>query len=292
LISIPKEIPVNINYGGIKLSGKFIRPQLDLKIYKFDLKRNLDLSLGLDLAGGSYLVFEADTSSVPAESKRESVEAVRDIIERRVNLFGVSEPSVRTSSYKDKLRVIVELPGIKDTNSAIALIGKTAQLIFAEVGGENEGGLIPTNLTGADLKDSKVEFDQQTSKPVVALRFTDEGAKKFEDLTAKNIGKPLPIILDNTVISAPVVQDKISGGSAIITGSFTTDEAKNLSIQLNAGALPVPISLVEQKTIQATLGEDSVERSVNAGLVGLSMVLLFDTNMVSWVDCRFLVIFV
>jgi preprotein translocase subunit SecD len=274
-ISLPKEIPVNIKYGNIALVGKFVRPDLDLKIYNLELKRNLDLSLGLDLAGGSYLVFEANTSSVPNESKKESVEAVRDIIERRVNLFGVSEPSVRTSSYKDNLRVIVELPGIKDTNSAISLIGKTAQLIFAEVGGNGEGSLVPTDLTGADLKDSKVEFDQQNSKPVVALHFTEEGAKKFEELTARNIGKPLPIILDNTVISAPVVQDKISGGSAVITGTFTTEEAKNLSIQLNAGALPVPISLVEQKTIQATLGRDSVNRSVNAGLVGLSTVLLF-----------------
>jgi len=274
-ISLPKEIPVSINYQNFKLQGKFIRPDLDLKIYNFELKRNLDLSLGLDLAGGSYLVFEADTSSVPGERKKESVEAVRDIIERRVNLFGVSEPSVKTSSYKDKLRVIVELPGIKDTNSAISLIGKTAQLLFAEVGGDEKGNLVPTDLTGADLKDSKVQFDPQTSKPVVALNFTEEGAKKFEEITARNIGKPLPIILDNTVISAPVVQDKISGGSAVITGTFTTEEAKNLSIQLNAGALPVPISLIEQKTIQATLGQDSVNRSVIAGLVGLSVVLLF-----------------
>jgi preprotein translocase subunit SecD len=274
-VSFPKEIPVNINYQNLKLQGKFIRPDLDLNIYNLKLKRNLDLSLGLDLAGGSYLVFEADTSSVPSERKKESVEAVRDIIEKRVNLFGISEPSVRTSSYKDKLRVIVELPGIKDTNSAIGLIGKTAQLLFAEVGGGEEGSLIPTDLTGADLKDSKVQFDPQTSKPVVALNFTEEGAKKFEEITARNISKPLPIILDNTVISAPVVQDKISGGSAVITGTFTTEEAKNLSIQLNAGALPVPVSLVEQKTIQATLGKDSVNRSVNAGLVGLSMVLVF-----------------
>ncbi len=275
LLSLPKEIPIRVNYKKIKLEGRIVRPDLNLKFLGHDIKRDLNLSLGLDLAGGSYLVFEADTSSVSEDRKKESVEGVRDIIERRVNLFGVSEPTVRTSSYQDKLRVIVELPGIKDTNSAIALIGKTAQLVFAQVGKNESEGLVPTDLTGADLKEARVEFDQQSSKPVVALSFTDAGAKKFEDLTGKNIGKPLPIILDNAVISAPVVQDKISGGSAVITGNFTTEEAKNLSIQLNAGALPVPVVLVEQKTVGASLGADSVARSVKAGMVGLSMVLLF-----------------
>lgn len=275
LLAIPNEIPVFLNFNNIKIAGRIIRPDLNLKLLGSDIKRDLNLSLGLDLAGGSYLVFEADTSGVSEERKKESVEGVRDIIERRVNLFGVSEPSVRTSSYQDKMRVIVELPGIKDTNSAIALIGKTAQLIFAQLGENESEGLIPTSLTGADLKESRVEFDQQNSKPVVAISFTDEGAKKFEDLTGENIGKPLPIILDDAVISAPVVQDRISGGSAVITGDFTTEEAKNLSIQLNAGALPVPINLVEQKTVGASLGVDSVERSVKAGVVGLSMVLIF-----------------
>jgi preprotein translocase subunit SecD len=274
-LSLPKEIPLKIDYKNIKLEGRIVRPDLDLKLLGRDFKRDLNLSLGLDLAGGSYLVFEADTSSVTEDRIKESVEGVRDIIERRVNLFGVSEPTVRTSSYRDKLRVIVELPGIKDTSSAINLIGKTAQLLFAQVGENESEGLIPTDLTGADLKEARVQFDQKNSKPVVALQFTDAGAKKFEDLTAKNVGKPLPIILDNTVISAPIVQDKISGGSAVITGNFTTEEAKNLAIQLNAGALPVPINLVEQKTVEASLGAESVAKSVKAGIVGLSMVLAF-----------------
>jgi preprotein translocase subunit SecD len=275
ILCLPKELPIKINYKNIKLEGKIVRPSLDLKFLGMDFKRDLNLSLGLDLAGGSHLVFEADTSSISDERKKESVEGVRDIIERRVNLFGVSEPTVQTSSYQDKMRVIVELPGIKDTASAIGLIGKTAQLQFAQVGENDNEGLILTDLTGADLKEARVEFDQKTSKPVVAITFTDEGAKKFEDLTGKNVGKPLPIILDNNVISAPVVEDKISGGSAIISGNFTTEEAKSLSIQLNAGALPVPVNLVEQKTVEASLGADSVAKSIKAGVVGLSMVLLF-----------------
>jgi len=275
VISVPKRIPVKITYKFIHVDGQIIRPDLDIRIFGKDLKRDLDMSLGLDLAGGSYLVFEADTSKVASDMKMTSVEGVRDIIERRVNLFGVSEPTVRTSSFKDKLRVIIELPGIKDTNSAIDLIGKTAQLEFAQVSEGSEQNLEPTDLTGADLRGARVEFDGQTSKPIVALTFTDDGARKFEELTAKNIGKPLPIILDNSVVSAPVVQDRISGGSAVISGSFSTEEAKNLAIQLNAGALPVPIHLVEQQTIQASLGTDSVAKSVQAGLIGLLMVLFF-----------------
>ena len=275
VLSLPKELPIRLGVGNMVLTGRLVRPEFNLNILGREFQRSLDLSLGLDLAGGSYLVFEADTSGISEDRKSEAVEGVRDIIERRVNLFGISEPSVRTSSYQDRLRVIVELPGINDTASAISLIGQTAQLAFTKVGESEEEGLLPTDLTGADLLSARAEFDPQTSKPVVSLQFSDEGAKKFESLTGDNIGKPLPIILDGSVVSAPVVQDKISGGLAVITGDFGLDEAKNLSIQLNAGALPVPVNLIERKTVQASLGADSVERSVKAGMVGLVMVLIF-----------------
>ena len=231
--------------------------------------------MGLDLAGGSHLVFEADTSGIDDARKKTAVEAARDVIERRVNLFGVSEPNVQTSSFEGKDRIIVELPGVRDTEEAIGLIGETAQLVFAEVGTEEEPGLLPTDLTGADLDSAQVSFDQTTGNPVVVLDFTDEGGTKFSELTRKNIGKPLPILLDQEVVSAPVVQQQITGGSARISGEFTLEEAKKLAIQLNAGALPVPIKLVEQRTVGASLGAESVDRSVRAGIVGLLMVLVF-----------------
>ena len=199
------------------------------------------------MAGGSHLVFEADLNSIPEEKRDTAIKGVKDVIERRVNLFGVSEPNVQSSSYAGKERVIVELPGIKDTAKAVSLIGTTAQLIFAELSDEEEnGGLIPTNLTGADLQSADVVFDQTTGKPAVSIKFTKEGGIKFEEITGRNINKQLPIILDGEVVSAPVVQDKISGGDAQITGNFTTEEAKTLTIQLNAGALPVPVTLVEE----------------------------------------------
>lgn len=273
-ISLPREIPLNIHFGSLNIDT-IRRADLVINRGKLQIDKKLDLVLGLDLAGGSHLVFEADTSGISEEKKNTAIEGVRNAIERRVNLFGVSEPNVQNSSFEEKDRIIVELPGVDDTQQAIDLIGQTAQLVFAEVGTEEEPGIYPTDLTGADLRSADVVFDQTTGKPTIAIEFTEEGAQKFERLTEKNIGKPLPIMLDFQPISSPVVQDKITGGSAQITGDFSLEEAKNLSIQLNAGALPVPIELVEQRTIGATLGAESVEKSIRAGLIGLVMVLAF-----------------
>lgn len=274
-ISLPKEIPVKLNYNGLNIDKVFRRYDLDLNLGNLSLKKNFDLVLGLDLAGGSHLVFEIDTQGIEGERKKTAIDAVKNVMEKRVNLFGISEPNVQASSFEGKDRIIVELPGVKDTQEAVDIIGKTAQLFFAEVGTEEEPGLIPTSLTGADLKSSDVGFDQSTGKPMVLIQFNDEGAKKFEELTEKNVGKPLAILLDEDVVSAPMVQEKIAGGSAQISGEFTLQEAKNLSIQLNAGALPAPVSLVEQRTVGATLGSESVEKSVVAGAIGLTMVMAF-----------------
>ena len=251
-ISLPKEVNI--------LGRSFIRRDLDLKVGNFSFRKNFDLVLGLDLAGGSHLVFEVDTSNIEEGRKKTAVEAVKNVMERRVNLFGISEPNVQTSSFEGKDRVIVELPGVKNTDEAIDIIGKIAQLTFAETGTEEEPGLVPTNLTGADLESADVVFDQTTGKPTVLIKFDPEGAKKFEEITEKNVGKPLPILLDSDVVSAPVVQEKIAGGSAQISGEFTLQEARNLSIQLNAGALPAAVILVEQRTVGATLGTESVEK--------------------------------
>ena len=238
--------------------------------YKFDLK------LGLDLAGGSHLVFEADTSKISADKKDTAIQGVRDVIERRVNFFGIAEPSVQTSEFEGKDRIIVELPGISDTKQAVALIGKTAQLTFSKVEESTPSAiLVPTDLTGADLTSSDVVFDSNTGKPAISIQFTKEGGEKFEKITGESVGKPVAIILDASIISSPIVQEKISGGSAQITGDFTVEGAKALSIQLNAGALPVSVALVEERTIGATLGEDSVRQSVVAGVVGIAMVAVF-----------------
>ena len=265
------------------LFGKNInRPDLNIKIGNFTLQRNFDLHLGLDLAGGSRLVFEADMSKVPVDKQAAALNGVKNIIENRVNLFGISEPNVQTSVLEGKSRIIVELPGISDTQQAAKLIGKTAQLLFEEVkevpgvkGASPSATLVATNLTGADLQSAQVVFDSQTGKPAISIQFTKDGGDKFAEITGRNVGKQLPIVLDNQIISAPVVEGQITGGNAQITGNFSIDEAKQLVIQLNAGALPVPVTLVQETTIGATLGAISVNQSILAGVVGVSMVGLF-----------------
>jgi preprotein translocase subunit SecD len=254
---------------------------LKFSIGKFSVDKKFDLSLGLDLSGGSHLVFEADTSKLPADKKEQAIISLRNVIEKRVNLFGVSESNVQTSNFEGKDRIVVELPGVDDPKKATSLIGQTAQLIFAEVKevdnkeGTPSSQVVPTDLTGADLKSAATVFDQNTGKPSVSIEFNDEGAKKFEEITGRNIGKPLAIILDDSIVSAPNVNEKISGGKAQISGGFTVEEANKLEVQLNAGALPVPVKLVEEKTVGATLGSDSVAKSIKAGLIGLVMVMLF-----------------
>ena len=246
---------------------------------------NFPLKLGLDLQGGTELVLETQMDKIDSSSRDRALESVKNVIERRVNLFGVSEALVQTSKLGTQRRILVELPGIKDASSAANLVGKTAQLDFkelSETSPEATGSALDiknfksTGLTGADLKGSQVTFGSGKGKagPQVGIEFTNDGAKKFAEITKRNVGKPLGIFLDGIPISwpPPVVQQEIIGGNAVITGSFTLEEAKNLSVQLNAGALPVPIKIIEQHSIGPALGQQSINKSLVAGIIGLSVV--------------------
>lgn len=230
--------------------------------------------LGLDLQGGTHLVYEADVSEIEKEERGEAMQGLRDVIERRVNLFGVVEPKVQIQEGKEFKRLIVELPGVKDVQEAIEMIGKTPYLEFREEI-EEEPYFKPTKLTGRYLKEAQLDFNQTTFEPQVLLEFNSEGAEIFKELTEKNVGKRLAIFIDDVLISAPVVREPISGGKAQITGRFTTDEAKTLARNLNAGALPVPIKLISQNTIGPTLGKISLEKSFRAGMIGFLAVILF-----------------
>lgn len=364
---------------------------------------NRPFSLGLDLQGGTQLVYQADLSKVPAEDHRSSVEGVRDVIERRVNAFGVAEPLVQTTKAGDQWRIIAELAGVHDVNQAITMIGQTPLLEFKEQNpnptvelteeqkqqlatfneqarqraeallaqallpgtdfaalatknSEDQGSVanggdldfqarglfVPefektcfddlkvgevspvltqspfgyhiirkeaeqgegesyqarcrhiliqtateqsfaaadnawmnTELTGTYLKRARVQFDPSSQAPEVSLEFNDAGAKLFGEITGRNIGKPVAIFLDGSPISVPTVQDAITSGSAVISGNFSITEAKLLAQRLNAGALPVPIQLVSQQTVGATLGNESVAKSLRAGLAGLLVVAIF-----------------
>ena len=288
LIDLPRQIPINLSLGSRNISTSIRRPTFELNLGPIHWRRELDIRQGLDLKGGAHLVFEADMGAIIESDREDSIKGVREIIARRIDLYGVSEPLIQTSSDGDRYRIIAELPGVKNTKEAIDLIGQTAQLDFREEPNEPQaasesGGSQPsildfqkTDLTGKDLAKAQVEFNQSgTGAPVVALGFTDEGKDKFGELTKRNVGKRLAIYLDEMLLTAPVVQQPITTGDAVISGDFTVNEAKNLAIQLNAGALPVPVTVVEERTVGATLGQDSVFRSLRAGIIGLGLVILF-----------------
>ncbi len=234
-------------------------------------------TLGLDLAGGSYLTYEIDLSEVASADKDFVVKGLRDVIERRVNLFGVSEPKVYEEVAGEKTRLVVELAGIKDVNRAIAEIGATPFLDFREVvvEGTSTTRFVPTNLNGRFVKRAQLVFDTTTGKPQVSIEFDGEGAKLFEEITGRNVGRPLAIFLDNELIEMPTVQETITGGKAQITGNFALDEAKKMVERFNAGALPAPISLVNQQTIDADFGRNSLDKAMFAGMLGTLAVMLF-----------------
>lgn len=245
----------------------------------------LPFRFGLDLQGGTHLIYEADLGGVSSPEQYDSMQGLRDVIERRVNIFGVTEPIVQVEKRKDQYRLIVELAGVKDIKEAIRMIGETPFLEFREVkpGEELKEGVMPefiaTPLNGRFLERAQVDFDQTTYKPLISLQFNDEGARLFEEITERNVDKPLAIYLDGYPISAPNVREKISGGKAQITGNFTPEEAKILVGRLNSGALPVPIKLISQQSVEASLGRDSFAKSIDAALYGFAAVAVF---MVFW----------
>jgi preprotein translocase subunit SecD len=245
--------------------------------FRFDRQ---GFTLGLDLQGGTHLVLQADMSKAPGQDANQVLKGVIQVLERRVNAYGVAEPVVQSQGSD---RVIVELPGVKDIEEAKKLIGQTAQLDFREFDpqtGQWKVAVAPgldgqdKELTGKYFRpNSQVVFDPRSNQPQVAFEFDDEGAHLFEQITRRLIGKPLGIFLDNQPVSTPTVQAVISK-NGVITGMRLND-ARTLAIQLNAGAVPVPIRIVEERTVDATLGSDSVRKSVVAGEIALLVVALF-----------------
>jgi len=379
------------------LAGLVSYPQI-LKpippVYNFFNK--LQIKLGLDLQGGVDLEYKADVSKIDSAKISDAMQSTQDVIERRINAFGVGEPLVQTAKSGNEYRVIVQLPGIKDIEEAKKRIGEAPSLEFKEEGvdpevqqminaqnqqakksaenilaeakkggdfeqlakdnsqdpgskdqggdlgffkkgtmvpefdkivfeknlkpgeiypdlvetqygwhiikfmesrgeGENqearaehillgkasvdqypELGFKSTGLTGKNLQNVQVVFQQQgIGEPQISLKFDEEGTKLFAELTKKNVGKPLAIFLDNQLKTAPTIQTEITNGEAVITGNFTVDEAKQLQRTINEGALPVPLSIVSQSSVEATLGAESLQKSLIAGAVGLAAVVIF-----------------
>ncbi len=280
-----------------------------------EIAEKFPFKLGLDLSGGVQLLYKADVSSVKPSEVKAAMESLRDVIERRVNLFGVSEPIVQVEEKGGitgpvEHRLIVELPGITDVKKAVEMIGQTPKLEFMTERSAKEleafnkaveefkadqaagrplnisaellaGPYVPTELNGRFLDRAVLEFDQTTREPIVSLVFNKDGADLFAKLTKENVGKTIAIFLDRDLgngqpISAPVVQEEILGGKAQITGRFTPEEAKTLVGRLNSGALPVDkLELLSTQTISAPLGAKSLNAGVWAGIWGIAIVGLF-----------------
>lgn len=262
---------------------------------------NFPFKLGLDLNGGSHLVYQAEISSTTTDVDG-AMQSLRDVIERRINAFGVSEPIVQTETAKiaggeSIHKLIVEIPGVTDPKEAIALIGQTPTLEFriekkvpekidekllssttlstTTLAGMIDARYEKAELTGRYLSKATIQFDQKTGKPQIGLEFNEEGGALFAKLTGENIGKVIGIFLDGTPISLPVVNDAIKDGKAVITGNFSVEEARSLARNLNYGALPVKVNLVGTQSIGATLGTNALHASVLAGIWGFIIVALF-----------------
>lgn len=281
--ALPSKLSVHQDLFGQRLDWDWNKPLPSLNLGNFTWQAPSGLKQGLDLAGGVAITLKLEMNEIGVADRPAALTSAREIIARRVDLFGVSEPQIYSQVSGDDYRIVVELPGLERPEEALALIGSTARLdfrtpVYIEATDSAQPALTnfaPTDLGGSDLAKAAVDFQSQTGSPVVSLTFSDAGREKFSELTKNNIDKPIAIFLDNMLLTAPVVRAHITSGQAVIEGDFSTDEAKKLAIQLNAGALPVPLTIESQQTVTPTLGAVSIQKSLSAGIFGLALVILF-----------------
>ncbi|MCX5696529.1 MAG: protein translocase subunit SecD, partial [Candidatus Omnitrophica bacterium] len=265
--------------------------------FAFPLQKRINL--GLDLKGGMHLLLKVDTSKLPEKAKADACDRALEVIRNRIDAFGVREPSIQKQGIDE---IVVQLPGITERERAIELIGKTALMEFKLVSDDTEklkqalAGTVPEGfelkytkddtapllleknaaLTGDAISNASVHFDSSAfNEPVVSLELNSEGAKKFAELTAANVGKRLAIVLDGKIQSAPNIREAIPSGQAQITGRFTMEEAQDLALVLRVGALPAPMYIEEERTVGPLLGQDSINKGIKASIIGVLLVFVF-----------------
>ncbi|MNR80510.1 preprotein translocase subunit SecD [compost metagenome] len=249
-------------------------------MYVLQDHKRFPTKLGLDISGGMQVVLEAkDTEKVKVTP--EVMQSIISVVRNRVDGLGVAEPLIQK---KGDRQIVVELPGIEDPDRARAMIGKTAHLKFQEQaapqavkpGTPAAPAWVDTGLDGSMLRSAKAEPNPGMGGGwVVTIKFDQQGAKLFGEITSRNVGRPVAMVLDDKIISAPNVNEPILNGDAVVSGNFTAKEAQDVAVQLNAGALPVPLEEIENRTVGPTLGSDTVKASVMAGIVGFSLVVLY-----------------
>jgi preprotein translocase subunit SecD len=300
----------HIKHTGIRLSGRnkiavTVKEEMVEPFNEFLNKEYKEIEVSSESGTGETTFLLSFPAKEVESLKKMTVEQAIETIRNRIDEFGVSEPDIRLQGEN---RILIQLPGIKDTNRAKNLIGRTALLEFRLVDEEGDvsaavNGSVPPGsellyetrknretgqttktpmlikkrppLTGADLTDAKVQIGSQYNEPHVAMTFSKKGGRIFERVTGENVNKRLAIVLDNTIYSAPNIRSKISGGSAIIEGNFTMEEARDLAIVLRAGALPAPVNIIEERTVGPSLGQDSINKGLLAGYVGSFAIMLF-----------------
>lgn len=260
------------------------------------------INLGLDLKGGIHIVLEVDIDKIPQQHREGAVDRAVEIIQNRIDQFGVREPYITKQGEK---QIVVQLPGLTDQERAREVVAKTAHLEFKMVSDDEKvikealEGVPPAGfevkemeeegrpsekiileseavLTGDKLTNASVGFDSY-GQSIVEIQFSNEGAKIFDSVTFKNIGRRLAIVLDGKIHSAPVIRDRIPNGRGQISGSFTVEQASDLALILNAGALPAPVKIIEERTVGPSLGQDSIQKGIYASLGGAAFVVLFMT---------------
>jgi preprotein translocase subunit SecD len=293
-IALPKKISLNFKLFNQQVEQEIEIPPLDVTILGRRIQKDFELKKGLDIQGGIEVVLRADMGEIADEDRETAIESAREVILRRVDLFGINEPTVTTSKTTNEYRLLVDLPGVSDPNQALQLVGTTAQLDFRLQNPElataeatssaiaffNQFEM--TELTGKQLKRALVQFDPQTNEPVIALEFDEEGREIFAAITQENVGEVLAIFLDSYPLAMPRINTPILDGRAVMTGGFDLEGAKQTAIQLNAGALPIPIEIIEQRQLGASLGQEAVEKSVRAGLIGIGLVMVFMIMLYGW----------
>lgn len=302
-VALPSVLPLHFGVGKLRVDRDVTIPPIQGTFLGHHFYKEFTLKEGLDIQGGMEVVLRAKMDQIPANDRPTALESAKGVIERRVDLFGISEPLVQTSQVGNEYRLLVDLPGVADPNQALQLVGATAQLEF-KLQATDSGAFTnltsngtldasassvslfnqfqSTGLTGKQLQRATVQFDPKTGEPVIGLQFNDDGRKIFADVTTKHVGSVLAIFLDDYPVVMPRINTPIVDGQAVMTGGFTVAEAKQLAIQLNAGALPVPIEIIEQRQLGASIGQDAVAKSIRAGLVGIGLVMLFMVLIYGW----------
>ncbi len=297
LLGLWVDLPAQINWqqkiGSRTLAIHWRKPRFQWRLGPWLIKSHYPLRQGLDLAGGVHLVFQAQMAKVATKDRARAWAALAANIHRRVDAFGLGEVAVRQMQAGKDYRLIVDIPGNINPRQAVDLIGQTAQLDFrlatfpkgkmaSTAASLRQLFAEKTGLNGAYLQSARVEFDRQSGKPYIGLTFNKEGGKRFAAITQKNVHRRLAIFLDNLLLMAPEIKEPILNGQAMISGNFSLKEARQIAAQLNAGALPVPLKLIEQQRISPSLGQESVRRALTAGIVGIAIESFFMVAVYGW----------